>query len=391
MSAELVRPPGGAPDDPATVGPVEVTGESIAEFADAIGDPHPVYRSAAAARERGHPDVIAPPTFAVRLAAQAEASVLARRPLGYDYASAVHLAQDYRHVRPIRKGDVLTATARLVQAREALGGGLVSVEVTVSAQDGTTVTVSTAQVLSRRPASEDAPASDEDPTGAAEDGRTPYQALAEFIGREDFICLGAKAALRRGGVFHRHCGELGSPSGVLDSLAGLGEFLESFEPGERSFSSFVATFDSLPDTAEQAFEDAVWGHLQGMHDRDGRRHAWNGQYDSDPASPRFAFSVQGHPFFVVGLHPGASRPSRRFRLPALVFNSHHQFNAMGRNFFKMRKKIRQRDLAFNGSANPSLLTYRDEARHYSGRMTAPEWGCPFTPRSGPNAPDTMAG
>ncbi|MER6251170.1 YqcI/YcgG family protein [Streptomyces sp. NPDC001584] len=120
-------------------------------------------------------------------------------------------------------------------------------------------------------------------------------------------------------------------------MAGLGDFLESFEPGERSFSSFVATFDSLPDTAEQAFEDAVWGHLQGMHDRDSRRHAWNGQYDSDPASPRFAFSVQGHPFFVVGLHPGASRPSRRFR------------------------------------------------------MTAPGWGCPFTPRNGGDARDTMAG
>ncbi|MGZ9931895.1 guanitoxin biosynthesis heme-dependent pre-guanitoxin N-hydroxylase GntA [Streptomyces sp. NC-S4] len=377
-----------------SVGPVEVTGESIAAFADAIGDPHPVYRSAAAARERGHPDVIAPPTFAVRLAAQAEAAVLARRPLGYDFASAVHLAQDYRHVRPIRKGDVLTASARLVQAREALGGGLVSVEVTVSDRDGATVTVSTAQVLSRRPAPEDADVDvdmAETETETGEERQTPDQALAELIGREDFICLGAKAALRRGGVFHRHCGELGSPSGVLDSLAGLGDFLESFEPGDRSFSSFVATFDSMPDQAEQAFEEAVWGHLQGMHDRDSLRHGWSEQYDSDPASPRFAFSVQGHPFFVVGLHPGASRPSRRFRLPALVFNSHLQFNAMGRNFFRMRKKIRQRDVTFNGSANPSLLTYRDEARHYSGRMTAPGWGCPFAPQDGGDARDTMAG
>ena len=38
----------------------------IAEFADAIGDPNPVYRDRAAARAAGYPDVIAPPTFADR-------------------------------------------------------------------------------------------------------------------------------------------------------------------------------------------------------------------------------------------------------------------------------------------------------------------------------------
>lgn len=31
---------------------------------------------------------------------------------------------------------------------------------------------------------------------------------------------------------------------------------------------------------------------------------------------------------------------------------------------------------------PSLLTYRDEARHYSGRMTEQNWTCPFTARTG---------
>ncbi|MFF4040836.1 YqcI/YcgG family protein [Streptomyces sp. NPDC001816] len=81
-------------------------------------------------------------------------------------------------------------------------------------------------------------------------------------------------------------------------------------------------------------------------------------------------------------HPGASRPSRRFALPALVFDSHLQFNALGRTFFKMRKKIRERDDALYGTANPSLLTYRDEARHYSGRMTEQTRTCPFTARTG---------
>jgi len=40
--------------------PYEVGAEKIREFADAIGDPNPVYRDADAARAAGHPDVIAP-------------------------------------------------------------------------------------------------------------------------------------------------------------------------------------------------------------------------------------------------------------------------------------------------------------------------------------------
>ncbi|GGW53222.1 hypothetical protein GCM10010503_32980 [Streptomyces lucensis JCM 4490] len=368
MPADTLRPPAVRPPAPAVppdappVGPVTVTAELIAEFADATGDTDPAYRDPAAARALGHPDVIAPPTFAVRLAARAELPVLARYPLGYDYTSATHLSQDYRHVRPIRAGDVLTARGRLVDAREALGGALVTVEVTVTDGGGSPVTVSTARILSGRPVA----------------GEAARAALEEFIGRDDFVCLGAKAALRRDRITHHHCGEPASEEAVRANLGGLRAFLDSFEPGAQSFSSFVATFDRLPDTSEETFERTVWRHLQALHDEDSRHHAWTGLYDRDPASPRFAFSLFGHPFFVVGLHPGASRPSRRFALPALVFNSHLQFNALGRNFFRMRKRIRQRDHDLHGSANPSLLTYRDEARHYSGRMTAPDWTCPFT-------------
>src|SRR5690606_5251185 len=41
----------------------EVGREKIREFADAIGDPDPLYRDSEAARERGYADVLAPPTF----------------------------------------------------------------------------------------------------------------------------------------------------------------------------------------------------------------------------------------------------------------------------------------------------------------------------------------
>ncbi|MFJ2742765.1 guanitoxin biosynthesis heme-dependent pre-guanitoxin N-hydroxylase GntA [Streptomyces sp. NPDC087440] len=215
-----------------------------------------------------------------------------------------------------------------------------------------------------------------------------YAALAAFISEEDFVCLGARAALRRGAVVHRHYGsygELGSAQAAGAQLEDLYAFLASFEPSARSFTSFVATFDGPPAALdEQEYEDALWRHLQAMHERDRQLYDWNETYDSDPASRDFAYSVGGHPFFVVGLHPGASRPSRRFSRPALVFNSHEQFNALGVNFFKLRMKIRKRERAFHGSPNPSFLTYKQEARHYGGRMTEADWQCPFRPQAGPS-------
>ena len=57
--------------------PYEVGREKIREFADAIGDPNPAYRDADAARALGHPDVIAPPTFAIVLSMRAGAQVVA--------------------------------------------------------------------------------------------------------------------------------------------------------------------------------------------------------------------------------------------------------------------------------------------------------------------------
>ena len=40
--------------------PYLVSAEKIREFADAVNDPNPAYRSVEAARELGHPDVVAP-------------------------------------------------------------------------------------------------------------------------------------------------------------------------------------------------------------------------------------------------------------------------------------------------------------------------------------------
>ncbi|MCG5213833.1 guanitoxin biosynthesis heme-dependent pre-guanitoxin N-hydroxylase GntA [Streptosporangium sp. KLBMP 9127] len=206
-----------------------------------------------------------------------------------------------------------------------------------------------------------------------------FDALAKFIEQSDFVCLGARAALRKKSIVHHHYPALGEQESVLAHHRDLLTFLSTFEPSARSFTSFVATFENPLHLSEQEFEDQVWRHLQTLHDEDSKSFEWSDKYDSDPASADFAFSVGGHPFFIVGLHGGASRPSRRFEKPTLVFNSHIQFNALGIKFFKLRSKIRTRERSFHGSANPSFTTYREEARHYGGRFTEPDWKCPFSP------------
>ena len=91
----------------------------------------------------------------------------------------------------------------------------------------------------------------------------------------------------------------------------------------------------------------------------------------DPEAGDFGFSFAGRGFFVIGLHPDASRLARRFPWPALVFNAHAQFDRLkadGR-YPKMQGAIRAREMAWQGSLNPNLSDFgvRSEARQYSGQ------------------------
>ena len=104
----------------------------------------------------------------------------------------------------------------------------------------------------------------------------------------------------------------------------------------------------------------------------------------DPDDPHFSLSFGGQAFFVVGLHPGASRPARRFERPAMVFNLHDRFVRLreeGR-YEKLRASILDRDVAVAGSLNPMLARHGEmsEARQYSGRAVGNDWQCPFDSR-----------
>jgi acyl dehydratase len=99
--------------------PYEVSRVKIADFAEAIGDPNPLYRDKAAAQAAGHADVIAPPTFAIVITMASSAVALADPGLGLNYAMVVHGEQRFEYTRPIVAGDVLIAQPTITEIRDA--------------------------------------------------------------------------------------------------------------------------------------------------------------------------------------------------------------------------------------------------------------------------------
>ena len=127
----------------------EVGRAKLAEFAAAIGDDDPVYRDPDAARAAGHPDVIAPPTFAITVSLAAAFVVLDDPDVGLDYSRVVHGEQRFAHHRPIRAGDRLVATTTIDAARTVGGNDLLTTRVDLATEDGEAVCTATSMLVAR--------------------------------------------------------------------------------------------------------------------------------------------------------------------------------------------------------------------------------------------------
>jgi acyl dehydratase len=127
----------------------EVGREKIAEFATALGDPHPAYRDPAAARALGHPDVIAPPTFAIVLSLGAGNVVVEDPDVGIDYSRVVHGEQRFTHHRPVRAGDRLVATATIDAVKTIAGNDMLTTRVDLTTEDGEPVCTTRSMLVAR--------------------------------------------------------------------------------------------------------------------------------------------------------------------------------------------------------------------------------------------------
>jgi acyl dehydratase len=127
----------------------EVGREMIRKFADAIGDQSPAYRDVDAAKALGHPDVIAPPTFLTVLGFRLGVGPIADPDLGLNYALVVHGEQRYVHHRPVRAGDVLTATSVVEDIRDAGRNELMTIRQEVRTTEGESVSTAYNTIVSR--------------------------------------------------------------------------------------------------------------------------------------------------------------------------------------------------------------------------------------------------
>jgi len=90
---------------------------AIRRFADALGDPNPLYQDEATARAAGHPALLAPPTFPVALTANERF----RHSLDLGTRSILHSEQQLEYARPIVAGDRITVVSRVADVQERPG------------------------------------------------------------------------------------------------------------------------------------------------------------------------------------------------------------------------------------------------------------------------------
>jgi FPC/CPF motif-containing protein YcgG len=212
-------------------------------------------------------------------------------------------------------------------------------------------------------------------------------AFRAFLTNSGFPCLGAKSALARDQIEIAIARDIRSNWDDLRVLPKLLAFAKSYhdDPTPTLFQSFVIIFEEPDGLTEAEFEHHLWQRIQSLSDKDsffGASH--DNRVAADPSDHNFSLSFGAEAFFVVGLHPSASRPARRFQKPTLVFNLHDQFVRLRQQgvYEKMRGAIIERDIDLAGSVNPMLSRHGEssEAKQYSGRVVGADWECPYERR-----------
>lgn len=222
-----------------------------------------------------------------------------------------------------------------------------------------------------------------------EEDKRLAEAFQAHVEDRAFPCVGAKSALATGLLQIRLCHDITSAWDDLvihrNLLNWSRVYAHDAQFGDAGFRSLAIVFRRSRLMSEQVFEGHMWDRIQSLSDKD----SWLGQpYDStvseDVTDPHFGLSFGGQAYFVVGMHPNASRPARRFERAALVFNLHDQFVQLreSQRYERMREMILKRDLALAGDTNPMLHRHGEtsEAAQYSGRMVGDDWQCPLRSR-----------
>src|SRR5215469_12780800 len=131
--------------------PYELSRVKLAEFADAIGDPNPVYRDRETAQQAGFPDVIAPPTFPIVITLASTSRALADPGLNLNYAMVVHGEQRFEYSRPLVAGDVVRAQVTITDIRDVGRNSMMTTRTQITTLDGEHVCTAYGTLVERGP------------------------------------------------------------------------------------------------------------------------------------------------------------------------------------------------------------------------------------------------
>jgi len=136
--------------------PYLVGREKVREFTRALGVTDLVSLNVDAARERGYSDLVAPPTYAIRLSMAAAEAVVMDPDLGLDYTRVVHGDQRFEYSRPIVAGDELVCTVTIDGIRSLAGNDMLTTRADITTTDGEHVVTSYSILVARGTDSESA-------------------------------------------------------------------------------------------------------------------------------------------------------------------------------------------------------------------------------------------
>lgn len=107
--------------------PYVVSAAKIDEFASALADDNPAYHG---------PVPIAPPTFAMVIAAKAWQGLFDDPELGLRLDHTIHADQTLDWARPLRAGDAVTATLEITSVRRRRTTDIIGIAVSLDTPDG---------------------------------------------------------------------------------------------------------------------------------------------------------------------------------------------------------------------------------------------------------------
>lgn len=129
--------------------PYLVGREKVREFAKAVFATDPASFDIEAARAAGHPDLLAPPTFAVVIQEQTLHQLIDDKDAGIDFTRVVHGDQRFTFTRPIVAGDELTATLTVSSVKQLGGHSMITADTAITDIDGAHVVTAISTLVVR--------------------------------------------------------------------------------------------------------------------------------------------------------------------------------------------------------------------------------------------------